>query len=197
VVLGLGNPGARYAATRHNLGFLVVDRLAREGRAEFRAEGEVGRQAWTAEIVRSGGSVVLAKPRTYMNRVGRAAAALCTAHAIPPARLLAVYDDADLELGRIRLRGEGGAGGHNGVRSLITALGGADFPRIRLGVRGVHRDERELDQYVLEPFDDDELPVAEGLVALGAAAVAAILDDGLAAAMNRFNGAVAVPLGEC
>ncbi len=193
VVLGLGNPGERYAATRHNLGFLVVDRLAREVGAEFHAAGEVGRRAWTAEIRRPAGRVVLAKPRTYMNRAGRAAVALLAVHPVPPSRLVVVYDDADLELGRVRVRGEGGSGGHNGMRSLIAVLGGEGFPRVRLGVRGAGRDERELEQYVLEPFEADERPVAEGLVALGAEAVAAILDEGVQAAMNRFNGRSAAP----
>lgn len=195
VVLGLGNPGARYEPTRHNLGFRVVDRLTRQLGAARRIHGELARRAWTAEAEVSAGTLVLAKPRTYMNHSGRAAVALCRHFAVTPANLIVVYDDADLELGRLRIRATGRAGGHRGVRSVIEALGSQDFPRLRLGVRGTRRDQEELEAYVLAPFEREEEPVAAGLVELGATAIEAILAVGLEAAMNRFNGARAEVAG--
>jgi PTH1 family peptidyl-tRNA hydrolase len=123
-----------------------------------------------------------------MNRSGRAAVALCARYAVEPSRILLVYDDADLELGRIRLRLQGGAGGHNGVRSTINALRTEQIPRLRLGVRGAGRGEAELADYVLEPFEAAEEPVAAALVDLGVEAVEAVLEKGVEAAMNAYNG---------
>jgi len=122
-----------------------------------------------------------------MNRSGRAAIALREHYGVQPEDLLVVYDDADLELGRIRIRPDGGAGGHNGMRSVITALGSEAFPRVRLGVLGHERDSTELADYVLAEFDADEEPAARSLVVLGADAVEAALEDGIPEAMNRFN----------
>jgi len=187
-VFGLGNPGIRYAGTRHNLGFRVIERLAGEAGVPLTAEGALGSVAWTARIDRSEGSTILAMPRTFMNRSGSAAAALCRHYGIPPERLLAVFDDADLELGRIRVRGAGRAGGHRGVSSLIDGLGTEGFPRIRLGVRGIDRENEPLEEYVLRPFAANEEPIAEALVAAGAEAVGSILRDGIGPAMNRYNG---------
>ena len=187
IVLGLGNPGARYEATRHNLGFRVVEEVARRARAPFRRAPPLAGQARVASIDGPAGAVVLAQPWTYMNRSGRAARALCEYYGTEAARLLVVYDDADLELGRLRLRPFGGAGGHNGMRSLIDVFGTEDFPRLRLGVRGQGRDEAELADYVLEPFAPEEEPVAARLAGLGADAVEAVLRDGLQAAMNACN----------
>jgi PTH1 family peptidyl-tRNA hydrolase len=188
IVLGLGNPGPDYRSTRHNVGFWVLDRLARERRARFRAEGELKRYAWCAESERGPQHLVLAKPRTFMNRSGRAGAALLLHFDTVSANLLVVHDDADLELGRVRVRTGGGAGGHRGVRSLIEVLGTGEFPRVRLGVRGEGRESADLADYVLENFTADELPVAEALADLAAEAVENVLADGLEAAMNRFNG---------
>lgn len=189
VVLGLGNPGARYVPTRHNLGFRVIDRLVGQLGASPLVHGDLARRAWTAEGEVAAGKLVLAKPRTYMNHSGRAAVALCRHFAVPPAGLILVYDDADLKLGRMRIRGAGSAGGHRGVRSVIEALGSQDFPRLRLGVRGTRREEQELEDYVLAPFEPAEEPVAAALVELAATAIRAILELGLEPAMNRFNGA--------
>ena len=188
IVLGLGNPGAQYQRTRHNLGFRVVDRLASGARVAFEREAGIGDVCWSAGVTIAGHDVVLAKPRTFMNRSGRAGAALlrhCDARAED---LLVVHDDADLSFGRVRLRAEGGAGGHNGLRSLITVLGTAAFPRVKLGVRGAGRDEQELADYVLADFDEDEREPAEELVREGAEAVVAVLESGLLETMNRYNG---------
>jgi len=192
VVLGLGNPGRRYQATRHNLGFRVVERLAERGAGRFTAEGESGRVAWSAEITLGGRRVVLAKPRTFMNRSGRAAVALCRHHEALAAQFVVVYDDADLGLGRLRIRPLGGSGGHNGVRSLIEALGCADFARVRLGVRGASREDEDLSEYVLRDFEVGEEAVAGALVDLAADAVVSVVSDGVETAMNQFNNRSAV-----
>jgi len=181
IVLGLGNPGSKYWGTRHNLGFRVVERLAALARSSFREGG----LAWTAGDARR--RVVLAKPRTFMNRSGQAARALLAAHGAAASDLLVVYDDADLELGRLRLRPRGGSGGHNGIRSLADELGATDFARLRLGVKGEKRGDIELADYVLGPFETEEEIAAERLVRRAAAAALAVLDEGLEAAMNRYN----------
>ena len=185
IVLGLGNPGARYRATRHNVGFWVLDRLAERRQVKFRL-GILGR-AWTAEVEGPSGPLVLAKPRTHMNGSGRAAAALCRRYAVRPEQFLVVHDDADLELGRLRVRPGGRAGGHNGMRSLIDALQTDRLPRVKLGVRGAGRDEVELADYVLEDFANDEVSIAERLADLAVEAVRSVLDDGIATTMNRYN----------
>ena len=160
IVLGLGNPGVRYRATRHNVGFWVLDHLAERRRVKFRLTSEIFGRAWTAEVEGRSGPLVLAKPRTHMNRSGRAAAALCRRYAAQPDQFLVVHDDADLELGRLRVRPGGRAGGHNGMHSLIDALRTDRLPRVKLGVRGAGRDEEELADYVLEDFASDEVPIA-------------------------------------
>jgi len=188
IVLGLGNPGSRYRDTRHNIGFRVVDRLAERRAVRLRAAGPLSGRAWIAEHRGAAGRLVLAKPRPYMNRSGRAAVAICRHFDAALDSLLVIYDDADLALGRIRIRTDGGAGGHNGVRSLIEVFGSGGFGRVRLGVRGAARFEMELSDYVLERFEREEQPIVDDLVELGAAAVDVSLEYGLQAAMNRFNG---------
>ena len=188
IVLGLGNPGETYRATRHNLGFRTLDRLASRTGTRLEAQGELRPDAWWAQTRIGEGAVVLAKPRTYMNRSGRAAAALCRTFFATPADLVVVHDDADLALGRVRVRRGGATGGHNGLRSLIDVLGSAEFVRVRLGVRGAERDGVDLAQYVLEPFDPEETAAAHALVEVGAEAVESLLVVGLDATMNRFNG---------
>ncbi len=184
LVIGLGNPGAAYAWTRHNLGFRVADTLARRWRWRW----ESAPAAWVAAGVRGGREIVLAKPRTYMNRAGVAARELCARYGVDPAALLVVYDDADLPLGVLRLRERGSAGGHRGVASIIEALGTEGFPRLRLGIRGERRQEVELSDYVLEPFPPEEEHVAGRLVELAAEAVETVLGEGFGAAMQRYSG---------
>jgi len=193
VVLGLGNPGAEYHATRHNLGFCVLDELAQRAGARFAVERDLA--CWTAVIPRGGGRVVLAKPRTYMNRSGRAGVALCARWSAAPEEILVVHDDADLELGCLRIRPRGSAGGHNGLQSLIDSLRTTEIPRLRLGVRGTGRAGADLADYVLAPFDADELAEVERLVRSGADAVEGILDAGLEVAMSRHNGRGAARTG--
>ena len=188
IVLGLGNPGLRYRRTRHNVGFRVLDRLASKRSIKLRAFGELRTRAWVAECADEVQPIVLAKPRCYMNRSGRAGAALCRYYGLTPPDCLVVYDDADLELGRIRIRSGGGAGGHNGIGSLIEVFGTDAFDRVRLGVRGKTREETDLADYVLGRFGAHEEPVVKELVEMAAEAVDEILQEGLSNAMNRYNG---------
>ena len=187
IVLGLGNPGSRYRETRHNLGFRVVDGLATAHGTTLQKDGLLRRKAWQATVESVAGPVLLAKPRTFMNRSGSAAAALLKDVGCAPGQLLVVYDDADLDFGKIRIREGGGTGGHNGIRSLIDLLGNRDFRRVRLGIRGSGRGEQDLAEYVLSPFDPHELVPAQELVDLGVQAVEAILNHALRAGMDEFN----------
>jgi PTH1 family peptidyl-tRNA hydrolase len=187
IVLGLGNPGGEYARTRHNLGFRVVDLLANRAGVSVGKHADLGREGWVGEATVGGRDVVLAKPRTYMNRSGGAARAVLELFRATPDDLIVVYDDADLALGRVRVRGEGRPGGHNGIRSLLDVLRTETFPRVKLGVKGIGREESDLADYVLEPFLDDEIPLVEPMIERAADAVTVLLEQGLAPAMNAFN----------
>ncbi len=187
VVLGLGNDGAEYRRTRHNVGFMVADEIALRCGAVFSARGELGRLTWSLEAEYGGHRVVLAKPRTLMNRSGQAAGALRRKYGVEPQAFIVVYDDADLTLGRLRVRPFGGTGGHNGVRSLIESFGVRDFPRVRLGVLGDGRHSRELADYVLDSFLPDERPLVAAMVSRGADAVEAVLRDGVDVAQRAYN----------
>ena len=193
VVLGLGNVGSRYAGTRHNVGFRVVDLLAERERVRWQELPGPERLAYAAEVELSGHSVALLKPRTLMNRSGRAAAAALDRYRCPVEELLVVFDDADLLLGRVRVRQGGGAGGHNGLRSLMDVLRSPDFGRVKLGVKGAGREESDLADYVLRPFEAEERGVVDSMIELGAEAVDAVLERGVEAAMNAFNGRSAAP----
>lgn len=187
IVLGLGNPGEQYRRTRHNVGFRVLDILAERAGVEFAARGELGRKAWTAEAGIGGSRIVLAKPRTFMNRSGSAALALARRAGASPQEILVVFDDADLELGRVRVRPEGRAGGHNGLRSILETLGSAAFPRVKLGIKGTERPREELADYVLTGFTPDEREPLERMLVKGADAVEWVVREGIESAMREFN----------
>jgi PTH1 family peptidyl-tRNA hydrolase len=181
LVIGLGNPGRQYAATRHNVGFDVLDLLTQRHRLEWEtAPAEALMARWRAA------AVLLAKPLTFMNLSGHAISELLRFYKIELPDLLIIVDDANLELGRLRARPSGSAGGHNGLKSVIGALGTEEFARLRVGVgRGDAR--RDLADHVLAKFDPDErIEVAE---ATGRAADAAELfvNEGITPVMNRFN----------
>ena len=181
LVIGLGNPGRRYAGTRHNVGFDVLDLLAERHRLEWESAPAAGLIAkWRAV------SVLLAKPLTFMNLSGHAVGELLRFYKIDLQDSLIVVDDVNLDLGRLRARPSGSAGGHNGLKSIIAALGTEEFARLRVGVgRGDAR--RDLADHVLAKFDQEErVEVAE---AVGRAADAAELfvAEGIAPVMNRFN----------
>jgi len=188
LVLGLGNDGPEYRWTRHNVGFMVADEIAQRCGAIFAARGDLGRVAYSAEASFAGERVVLAKPRTLMNRSGQAVAALGRKYGLEAEDIIVVYDDADLAFGRVRVRPEGGTGGHNGVRSIVEALGTGAFPRIKLGVLGEGRHIRDLADYVLDGFLPDERPVVLRMVGLGADAAEAVLANGVDSAQAAFNG---------
>lgn len=179
LVVGLGNPGPRYAGTRHNAGFLVVDELARRHGASFRG----GRHGEVARL----GRVRLLKPQTFMNRSGAAVQAAATKNGIPPEEILVVHDDLDLPLGRLRVRRGGGAGGQKGVRDVIDRLG-PDFARLKIGIdRPPARWTTE--NWVLSRFRDDEAELVQRVVDAAADGVEALLRDGVDAAANTVNGA--------
>lgn len=181
LVLGLGNPGPRYAETRHNVGFRVVDELAR------RSGAGVWDRHPSCEIrpLAIVGGVIGAKPLTYMNRSGDAVQWLIERYALEPEQILVVVDDIDLPIGRLRLRKHGGPGTHNGLRDLCDVAGNG-FPRLRVGIRG----EEVLDDlaaYVTDPFGGHELEDVDRAVVRAADAIEAVITDGLDVAMNRFN----------
>ena len=196
MIVGLGNPGSKYARTRHNVGFDLVDRLASERGLDWRSE-----KKWKAEVARSlDGELVLAKPQTYMNLSGESVIKLCSFFKIPPAQVLVVYDDADLPLGRLRIRLSGSAGGHNGVKSLIQHFGTDSFPRLKFGIgrnAGEKADPRhDMVGHVLGKFSAEEAPDLEKSMARAAEAVNDALSSGLASAMNRFNQNPDTPAGK-
>ncbi len=185
VVVGLGNPGKEYERTRHNVGFMVVERLAERAGAAFRRSHRA--EALCAAVDLEGaGRVILVEPMTYMNASGDAVAALMRWHRSGLADLVVVYDDVDLPTGQLRLRPKGGAGGHKGVRSLIERLGADGFARIRIGV-GRGPGQRDTADHVLSAFSREERPAIEAAVDRAAEAVTAMVRDGVERAMNEFN----------
>ncbi len=182
LVVGLGNPGPEHARDRHNLGWLVVDELARRHGGSFRSKfsGKL------AEVRLDDLRLALLKPETYMNLSGSSVAAAARFFKSPPESIVAVHDEVDLEPGRLQLRLGGGLAGHNGLRSLKQSLGSADFLRVRAGVgRPGRGDRRPVADYVLSPFEPDEDP--EALVARAADAVEVLARDGLDRAQAQFN----------
>ncbi|MCZ6600229.1 MAG: aminoacyl-tRNA hydrolase [Acidobacteria bacterium] len=183
ILLGLGNPGPDYAGHRHNMGFRCVDHLTRRLGMKLRRSGDV----WAAVGQFVGVPVVVAKPRMFMNRSGRAARDLLDLHADGIEDLLVIHDDVELELGTLRIKRGGGHGGHNGLRSIIQVTGSHDFVRIRLGVGRPGDMNEDLADWVLSDFAEEECSVAVELAEHGADAVEAVLTDGVAAAMNLHN----------
>ncbi|MCP4897917.1 MAG: aminoacyl-tRNA hydrolase [bacterium] len=181
-VIGLGNPGAAYAATRHNVGFSIVDELGRK----LEATPWSDHGAYSKAVVRvAGRNVWLVKPTTYMNRSGTAVESLVRDLEIESDQVLVVVDDVDLDLGRLRLRRSGGSGTHNGLRDIV-ALIGAEFPRLRVGVGGADPAD-DLADFVLSPFGSEDLEVAEASITRSVQAVLVSLTDGLKPAMDIFN----------
>ena len=186
-IFGLGNPGPRYDGTRHNVGFAALDRLTRRWELVWSPPGAGQPLAWSAEGAWRDTPVRLFKPSTYMNLSGAVIESEGVERRPEAERLLVLYDDADLELGRTRLRRRGGAGGHNGVRSVIEAMGTEGFPRLKLGVRGTDRPGGDLVDYVLRPFDGEEGPAVNAMLDRAVDAVECVLADGVDVAMNRYN----------
>lgn len=182
LIVGLGNPGPEYSETRHNLGFKVAEELARRHQVKFRKSSKW--KALTAKIPGVGDGVVLAQPATFMNLSGWAVRDLVSFHKIALADLLVVVDDADLALGRLRIRAAGSAGGHNGLKSVIQELGSEQFPRLRVGVG---RQPGELKNHVLGRFGSDERSHIEAAVKRAADAADLFAREDIVKVMNRFN----------
>lgn len=182
VLVGLGNPGPRYKNTRHNVGFLAVERVANHLGITLAAEKYNG---IVAEGEYQGERVLLVKPQTFMNNSGECVARVLRYKPVEPAELLVAVDDVNLALGRIRIRPGGSAGGHNGLKSIIQHLGTDEFPRVRLGVGGGDRDE--LIDHVLGTFRPEEKPVVQEMVDRAAEAMLEVVASGVASAMNKFN----------
>jgi len=181
LIVGLGNPGRRYAGTRHNVGFDVVDTLATRFNTGWEAAPR-GIEALTARAA----DVVLVKPLTFMNLSGAAVAGLLQFYKIAVGDMLVIVDDVNLELGRLRTRPSGSAGGHNGLKSIIGSLGTEEFARIRLGVgRGDGR--RDLADHVLSKFDAAERADVEALIGRAADAAQLFVTEGIGPVMNRYN----------
>jgi len=161
LIVGLGNPGSRYSLTRHNIGWMVVDAFARGN--DFPKPAKRFKSAFYGPVKIDGSDICLIRPLTYMNRSGFAVRAVMEEYEISTENVLAVYDDVALDLGRIRLRAKGSAGGHNGMRSIISMLNTDQIPRLRLGVR-TSPEINDLVEYVLEPFNKRSLPILEQVI---------------------------------
>ena len=186
IVVGLGNPGSKYDGTRHNIGFLVIDSLARQlniALDQHRCHALIGLGKSHQE------PLLLAKPETFMNRSGVAVAALLQQYGVTAADLVVIYDDLDLPLGRIRIRTKGSAGGHRGVSSIIEHLGGVPFNRIRIGIGRPPEGMVAID-YVLAPFDAAEMAGLSTAIERSAAALGCLIHEGPAAAMAVYNRAL-------
>lgn len=182
VIAGLGNPGKKYEQTRHNMGFITIDRLAEKhdiktDRLKFKALVGEGRIA--------GQKVVLVKPQTYMNLSGQSLREVMNFYKLEPKQLIVIYDDIDIELGALRIRKFGSAGTHNGMRSVVSELKSDCFPRVRIGIGG--QKKGELVDFVIGGFSKEEVPVLEETVDTAVCALECMVEQGIDLAMNRYN----------
>lgn len=184
LVVGLGNPGPRYETTRHNLGFLVADILADRIGSGFKAHKRSGAEVATGRL--GGRSVVLAKPRVYMNESGRQVGPLANFYSVAPADVIAIHDELDIDFGRIRLKLGGGEGGHNGLRSVGSALGTKDFQRVRIGI-GRPPGRKDAATYVLENFTPAERREVGTICEQAADATELLIQLGVEAAQNTVH----------
>ena len=185
LIVGLGNPGKDYERTRHNCGFRAVDLLAeklgcRIDKGKF--QGLYGQTTY------EGRKLMLLKPQTYMNLSGRSVLQLSAYFSIPPHRIIVLFDDISLPPGRLRIRADGSAGGHNGIESIIAELGSQEFPRVKIGVGGKAHPEQDLADHVLSGFTAQEEKALAVSLKNAADAALAIIDHGVPEAANRFNG---------
>ena len=187
LIVGLGNPGAEYAKTRHNAGFLLVERLAELWKAGWTKERKFAARVAKAE--RNGQKVLLAEPQTFMNLSGEAVGGLVQFYQLPLEKILIVVDDADLPLGEIRLRPGGGSGGHHGLESVAQHLGSKAYARLRIGI-GRQNEARAITGHVLGKFSADENALLEKVLERAAGQMECWVDAGLQKAMNQFNGVV-------
>lgn len=185
LIVGLGNPGKAYASHRHNVGFMVVDELARALRADSprdKFSGELSKGAHAGE------DALLLKPQTYMNLSGQSVQPAAAFHKIPVANILVVHDELDLPFGEVRLKVGGGHAGHNGLRSMIQCLGSADFARVRVGIgRPAAGFKGEVADWVLSPFDGSEKAALDDVLRRASDSVLDVLARGVTPAMNKVN----------
>lgn len=191
LIVGLGNPGREYESTRHNAGFLVVDRLAEKMGISVSTRKFLG---FTGSGMLGGEKVLLLKPQTYMNASGESVRAAADFYKLEPAQVIVVYDDISLDVGSVRIRAKGSAGGHNGMKSIIAHLGTEEYPRVRVGI-GDKPPGMDLAGYVLSHFPKNEREALEPALADAADAVERLITCGVQAAMNRYN-KVKKPAGE-
>jgi peptidyl-tRNA hydrolase, PTH1 family len=184
LVVGLGNPGPNYAQTRHNLGFMVADRLAARLGSKFKAHKRSGAEIVTGQL--SGRSVVLAKPRCYMNESGRQVGPLAKFYSVPAADIVVIHDELDIAFGQIRLKIGGGEGGHNGVRSVVAGLGTKEFQRVRIGI-GRPPGRKDPAAFVLENFTAAERAEVPAMCEQAADATELLVELGLEPAQNRVH----------
>ena len=186
IVVGLGNPGLKYEFTRHNIGFRIVDSLARDIEIEFKRV-----KSYYSLISRgtiNNRKVMLVKPQTFMNLSGRAVSKVVSYYQIPHQDLLIVYDDLNLELGQVRIRKKGSAGGHNGIESIMQYLNSEDIPRLRIGIGNpLANFNFDCVSYVLSNFNDDEKDKIKEVIQLSTEAVKTIIEDGFEKAMRKYN----------
>jgi PTH1 family peptidyl-tRNA hydrolase len=187
LIVGLGNPGAEYAGTRHNAGFMVVERLAGRWRAKWALDDKF--MSRLAKVARDGRRLMLGQPQTYMNQSGEAVGKLTKYFRIPLERLLAVVDDADLPLGEIRLRRQGSSGGHHGLKSIEQHLGSREYARLRVGIGRAPGAAREITDHVLGRFTAEESALLKKVLDRAADQIECWIKDGIAKAMSQFNGA--------
>jgi len=179
LVAGLGNPGAEYAHTRHNVGFMVADLLAHEGGLAWERSGK-----WDAATAKLG-DALLVKPASYMNRSGHPLFAIAQFFKIAPQEILVLLDDFSLPLGRLRIRQSGGGGGHNGLESIIAQFATEEMPRLRIGIGNAPAEAAS--DYVLSNFFEEEKPLVRSTITRAADAVKCAIDKGVVSAMNTFN----------
>ena len=185
LIVGLGNPGKNYAQTRHNCGFRAIDVLAESlgckiDRSKF--------QGLYGQIIKDGKKLFLLKPQTYMNLSGKSILQLSAYFSIPPQRIIVLFDDISLEPGRLRVRSSGSAGGHNGIKSIISELSSQDFPRVKIGVGAKPYPEQDLADWVLSSFSASEEKLLQPAIEKAAEAVLCILEKGIEAAACKYNG---------
>lgn len=182
MVVGLGNPGREYQPTRHNVGFFLLDALAKDLDADWRESS----QELVAETRIDGEKILLVKPQTFMNLSGESVGNLVRFYKIPLENLIVAHDDMDLPVGKIRLRPKGSGGGHHGIESIIACVGSSEFPRVRIGVGRPHENWSVI-AHVLAPFSSEERNLIDTAIEDLLPAVRCIITDGIDAAMNRFN----------
>ena len=185
LIVGLGNPGKQYERTRHNCGFRAIDILA----DKLNCKVDKGKfQGLYGQTNYAGNKLFLLKPQTFMNLSGRSVLQLSAYYSIPPQRIIVLFDDISLDVGRLRTRADGSAGGHNGIKSIIAELGSQDFPRVKIGVGSKPHENADLADWVLSSFSSNEEKALAGALERAADAALCIIDHGVSETANRYNG---------